>query len=179
MDDNTVKKERRRTEQAESNTKLPPQSVEEVSFCVAAIPVAQPRQKHGARATRTGQVQSFNYIEAGHPIHVFKMACQQAAHEAMHDRPPLQGAVHLGVSFVLPRRKHPKKDGVNRIPYPKKSDLDNFAKAVMDACSGILYDDDRQITSCYLTKEEAAVGESPHVLILMQPVQWTPELPEA
>jgi len=177
--DDAVKKDLGQTKQAESSTKLPGLPPKEVSFTVAAIPVAQPRQKHGARATRTGKVQSFNYIESEHPIHVFKMVCQQAAHEAMEGRPPLQGAVHLGVSFVLPRRKHPKKDGINRIPYPKKSDLDNFAKAVMDACSGILYDDDRQITSCYLTKEEAAQGENPHVLVLMQPVQWTPELPEA
>lgn len=155
-----------------------PEPPKEVSFVVAAIPVAQPRQRHGVRATKSG-VRSFNYTDKEHPIHVFKLLCQQAAHAALNGLPPLSGPVHLGISFVLPRRKHPKKDGINRIPYPKKSDLDNFLKAVMDACNGTLYEDDKQITSCYMTKEEAAEGESPHVLVMAQQVAWTPELPEA
>lgn len=149
----------------------------EVSFVVTAVPVAQPSQRHGARATKSGQVRSFNYLDSEHPIHVFKLTVQQCARAAMQGREPYEGPLHLGVSFVLPRRKHPKKHGINRIPYPKKSDLDNFLKAVMDACNGILFRDDCQVTSCFMTKEEAAEGEGPHVLVLMQPVAWSPQLP--
>jgi len=35
----------------------------------------------------------------------------------------------------------------------RKVDLDNLSKAVLDACNGVVWADDRQIVTLYLTKE--------------------------
>ena len=37
--------------------------------------------------------------------------------------------------------------------YDKKPDVDNIAKAVLDALNGIAYDDDKQITSLVIDKK--------------------------
>lgn len=58
--------------------------------------------------------------------------------------------VHLDVEFVFPfpkRFSKKQKDFWNGKPYDNRIDLDNLIKYVADICIGILYDDDKIITS--------------------------------
>lgn len=145
----------------------------ELSFVVAATPVGQPRQRHGAVLTATGTAKAVNYVDGKHPIHEFKYLIRETARLAMeaahvHE---LAGPLHAGISFVFerPKRLCRKKDPVGRIPGDHiTKDIDNLQKAVFDALNGIAYHDDRQITSVYCTKDYAAIDESAHVLVLIQ-----------
>jgi len=65
-----------------------------------------------------------------------------------------QGAIYIGLVFYIypPQRvskakqKHPLTNNqLEKIFVDKKSDLDNYVKAILDASNGILYKDDGQI----------------------------------
>jgi len=142
----------------------------EVSFVVTATPVPQPRQRHGA-VVRGDKAMSVNYTDSAHPIHAFKYAVKRSADEALQG--PLEGPLHIGLSFVTPRpQSMNRKRGSNprRPDTRKRGDIDNLAKAVLDALIGIAFADDSQVFSLYATKEVAALGETPHVLVLLQEV---------
>lgn len=66
--------------------------------------------------------------------------------KAMAGREPLKGAIKMTVDVYKPKPKKSKyvtgDDAVN----PSYGDLDNHVKAIMDALTGICYDDDRQVT---------------------------------
>lgn len=149
----------------------------EVVIVVAATPVPQPRQRHGAVVRQapdgTARAMSVNYTDSKHPVRDFKYQVQQKAQAAMQGRDILSGPLHLGVSFVLPRPQGlcRKKDPDGRIPCDrKKGDIDNFIKAVLDALNHLTFHDDSQVCSVYATKDFAARDESPHVLIVLQPL---------
>lgn len=70
-------------------------------------------------------------------------------------RPILKGALDLHLSFCLMR---PKSVPFKKRPSPTvKPDVDNLAKAVLDAANGILWVDDAQI--CRLTVEKSYTCE--------------------
>lgn len=50
--------------------------------------------------------------------------------------------------------------------YTKKPDIDNLAKAVLDALNGVAWSDDSQIVQLNLRKEYT---ESPHIWVSIQP----------
>ena len=58
----------------------------------------------------------------------------------------LTGSVQVAVEL------HPKATKVGK-PYRRRVDLDNALKAALDACQGLVFSDDRQVTRLY-----AAVG---------------------
>lgn len=53
---------------------------------------------------------------------------------------------YVFINFLIKKPKKPSKN------YPSKCDLDNYAKAMLDACNGILYEDDSQVCSLVLNK---------------------------
>ena len=59
--------------------------------------------------------------------------------QAMNGREPLKGAIKMSADIYKPK----PKDVTSR----NWGDLDNHVKAIMDALTGIAYDDDRQITA--------------------------------
>jgi crossover junction endodeoxyribonuclease RusA len=76
--------------------------------------------------------------------------------------------VRLMAAYFLARPKSlGKKVGV---PHVTKPDIDKLTRAIGDALTGILYADDSQITELKVTKAYAAVGEAPHVVIVVQPL---------
>lgn len=52
-----------------------------------------------------------------------------------------------------------------REPHTIKPDADNLAKSVLDALSGLLFHDDKQVASLVVTKQIAAGDEQPHVVV--------------
>lgn len=72
---------------------------------------------------------------------------------------PRPAAVDLAVEFVMPRVKSEPK---TTRAHTKKPDIDKLARCVLDALTGLVYDDDTQVTSfTKLLKRTAEVGEQP------------------
>lgn len=66
------------------------------------------------------------------------------------DQAPMTGALDVRISFVISR---PKSVSAKKRALPMvKPDIDNLAKAVMDAANGILWEDDAQICRLRLEK---------------------------
>jgi crossover junction endodeoxyribonuclease RusA len=67
-------------------------------------------------------------------------------------------AVHLGVTFILPRPVSlPKKVRA----HTKKPDLDKLVRAVKDALTGVLWADDSQVVTMTAAKRYAGPDERP------------------
>ena len=83
------------------------------------------------------------------------------------------GPVRMDMEFVLPRPKGHTGTGRNQGTLKKsapqfhtsKPDCDNLGKAVADACSGLVYDDDRQITAMNISKRYASPDEESGCLV--------------
>lgn len=137
----------------------------DIIFTVPAVPVAQPRQRH--RVVPSGG-RSFvhNFTPAKHPVQAFKASVRLAAQGA-YQGPPLEGPVGIVVVFAMPRpgRLMWKKRPMPRCPHVSKPDIDNLAKSVKDALSGLLWRDDSQIAHANLSKVYAAGDEQPSVRI--------------
>ena len=76
----------------------------------------------------------------------YREVVQRAAIAAMDGAPPLTGAVAATVRLF--RRFKPTARNFG--------DVDNHAKAILDALNGICYKDDSQVTSCTVTKSKDA-----------------------
>ena len=80
------------------------------------------------------------------------------------DSPLFVATEHLAVTMIF-RMKRPKSHFVNSKPGPGRlkekspsqlspirSDVDNLTKFVLDSMNGLIYEDDRQVTSIHATK---------------------------
>lgn len=87
----------------------------------------------------------------------------------------LSEPLRVSVDFFMPIPKSTsKKKGkemlANHIRHTKKPDLDNLVKFVFDSCTGILFDDDKQVVELTASKR---YSESPFTVIDIQPFQST------
>jgi Holliday junction resolvase RusA-like endonuclease len=87
---------------------------------------------------------------------------------AMGPATPLETpvAVYIYINHAIPASysKKRKEDCLNRFERPKKPDLDNVAKAYLDAMNGIVYKDDVQVVSLHVTKRYDTIA-SVHVCV--------------
>lgn len=107
-----------------------------VTFSVSGDPVPQPRPRV---STAGGFARA--YVPAKHAVHAYRHALQVAAIDAGLEK--ADGTVEVIIDAVFARPKsHMTKKGVRpdapRLPRP---DVDNLAKAVLDAIGPILGDD--------------------------------------
>ena len=119
-------------------------------FCELAIdPVAKGRP----RFTRTGRAYTPAKTKA-HESHLKRLLI-----EAYGLGEPMAGPVAVTILFGL---KRPKGVSAKKRPYPAvKPDLDNLAKAVLDALNEVVIADDNQVVKLTLEKcyqEYGAVG---------------------
>jgi Holliday junction resolvase RusA-like endonuclease len=107
-----------------------------VSFTIAGQPVPQPRPRV---STAGGFARA--YVPAKHPVHVYRQSLAAAARGAglVATGEPLN--VVIDAVFERPK-SHLRKSGVRadapRLPRP---DVDNIAKAVLDALQDVIGDD--------------------------------------
>lgn len=107
-----------------------------ITFTVAGEPVPQPRPRV---STRGGFARA--YVPAKHPVHAYRQSLAAAARDAglSESGDPLN--VVIDAVFERPK-SHMKKSGVKadapRLPRP---DVDNLAKAVLDALQEVMGDD--------------------------------------
>jgi Holliday junction resolvase RusA-like endonuclease len=87
---------------------------------------------------------------------------------AMGPATPLETpvAVYIYINHAIPASysKKRKESCLNRLERPKKPDLDNVAKAYLDAMNGIVYKDDVQVVSLHVTKRYDTIA-SVHVCV--------------
>ncbi len=95
-----------------------------------------------------------------------------AAAMAMGSRAPFQDEVTLtitaGVAIPASFSKKKRQNAATGIIKPTSCpDADNFAKAALDGCNGILFRDDSQVTDLIVRKRYAV---EPHLIVTMEAV---------
>lgn len=117
-----------------------------LTFYVNGKPVAQPRHRIAARGRYAKA-----YIPRDHAIHGWKYAVEEEARREAEriGWVPLKG-VALAVSMVF-SFKRPKSNKTQW--HTQRPDLDNLAKAVLDALHGIAFLDDAVVDEMKLRKQ--------------------------
>jgi Holliday junction resolvase RusA-like endonuclease len=78
---------------------------------------------------------------------------------------PLRARIYFGLPIPKSETKANKLLMLHRKKFPtKKPDLDNLAKAVLDALNGVAYKDDCQIVTMLSKK---SYSEAPHVTVIL------------
>lgn len=128
----------------------------EITFEVPGQPVPQPRPRV---STRGGFARA--YTPKGHAIHAYREAIELLARTNGWRQGPTQCPVAVEIDCYLERpASHVTKAGEVRSSaptYPGRSDVDNLAKAVLDAITdaGTLWRDDDQVVDLHVRKHYA------------------------
>ena len=127
-----------------------------ISMRVNGDPVPQPRPRVAVRGRHATA-----YVPARHPVHAWRADVRELAQWAMEQKWLLMAprAMPLSVELVFELRR--PKSNKTRIPVGRP-DLDNLAKAVLDACEGVIWANDSQISHLSVSKRW---GDNPGVVI--------------
>ena len=134
-----------------------------IEFKVEGKAVPQPRPR--VVRMRNGQTRAYNSEKSVVYKRIVKAAALSEMNKqrlTMTDRPL---AMRLTFVFSPPKSYTKKKlEAVKRgeLRYTKKPDLDNLAKAILDACNNTVYKDDSQIITLSINKE---YGHTDHVAV--------------
>jgi Holliday junction resolvase RusA-like endonuclease len=121
-----------------------------ISFFVSGKPVPQPRPRITVRG-RHGVA----YVPKGHPIHAWRAKVRERMLEIIAPEILPFGNVGLNVTMIF----HMVKPKSNRQQRPiGRPDLDNLAKAVLDAGNGVAWRDDSQVTDLGVRKRWAEIN---------------------
>lgn len=93
----------------------------------------------------------------------------EVAREARNERPdvPMQGPVLTDITFYMPRPKSAK----NKVFCDKRPDLDKLVRATYDALSGVIFEDDSQVSVETAVKLYATPEEPPGAVIVVTQLQ--------
>ena len=148
-----------------------------VRFRVDGVPATQPRPRFGTipigrkcphcdvAPTRATVYQA----PSGHPIHGWKDRVREGW-RTVQQGPGWRfaGAVGISILLVIARpkgRKGPPERLRVTLGSTINGDLDNYAKAILDALNGHAWQDDAQIGQMTVAKWAAAAGEDPHAIV--------------
>jgi Holliday junction resolvase RusA-like endonuclease len=107
-----------------------------ITFSVPGDPVPQPRPRV---STRGGFARA--YVPAKHPVHAYRTSIAAAAHDAGLADTGEPISVIIDAVFQRPK-SHMTKKGVKKTAPPlPRPDVDNLAKAVLDALQDVIGDD--------------------------------------
>ena len=126
-----------------------------ITFSVPGDPVPQPRPRV---STRGGFARA--YVPQKHPVHAYRRAI---AFEAMKAGATAgRGTVNVVIDAVFVRPKyHKTKRGVKETaPEIPRQDVDNVAKAVLDALNGVAWVDDTQVRRLVVEKSYGTEGRT-------------------
>lgn len=142
---------------------------------VPGEPIPQPRHRAAGRMFRdpvSGQMRARGHVYLpksidGKPVrvHGFKADVAAAVLAALPAGWDKTGPVALGCLFVFGRIKKLRKRGP-REPKSTKPDADNLLKSVKDACKGIAWVDDAQVSAVMAAKLFGAPHDEPHTVIV-------------
>lgn len=101
----------------------------------------------------------------------WKGEAKHLMHEALGGQKPfLEGpvAVFIRAIHTCPKSDYRKRTPAPRRWRPKRPDIDQIAKAVLDAATGVLWHDDAQVVALTVEQCTAAQDEAPGVLVQVQ-----------
>jgi crossover junction endodeoxyribonuclease RusA len=131
----------------------------QVSFTALGRPAPQGSKRHVGHGIM---------IESSKALAPWRETVAYAALRALNGRSPAPCGLPLAVSvsFTMPRPK--SLSAKSDAPAVKRPDIDKLLRAVLDACTGVLYLDDSAITSVTAGKRIARPGEAPGVAIAIK-----------
>lgn len=129
----------------------------------------EPRGKGRPRVDTRGR---FPRIYTDNATQKYERSIRKVAAAAMAGAEPYQGPLSVSVRLRLqPPASMSKRQRAAILageqPYLGRIDVDNGAKAVLDACNGVVFNDDRQIVRLWVTKIAA---EPPGIDIRIEPL---------
>lgn len=131
------------------------------SFSATIPGKAAPKGSRVAGITKTGV--RFNR-EANPAVAVWmkhaKATLTRLAADRQHEPWDKTQPLVVEVTFYVERPKKPTYS------YPPRGDVDKLARAVLDACTGIVWDDDSQVTDLSATKD---YGPEAYTVITVSP----------
>lgn len=140
-----------------------------IEIVVPGEPVAKGRPR-----MRVGNIRGAQRAMAYTPAKTrrYEGLVELAAQEAMAGAPPLEDALKASiVAFVpIPASWSRKRQGMaelGEIHPAKRPDLDNFVKAGIDGCNGIVFRDDSQIVDLRASK---SYSRRPRLEIRVEPI---------
>jgi len=126
---------------------------ETITFVVPGEPVPQPR----ARIVTKGK-KSWGFTPPEHPIHAYRAGIAVTAKAAGATVTEDAVSVTIAATFGRPK-SHRNKSGLKKTaPLLPREDVDNLAKAVLDALTGVAWHDDKQVASLHIVKRYGTAG---------------------
>lgn len=138
-----------------------------VTLIISGAPVAKGRPKFARQG---------NFIRAYTPDKTrrYEELVSSLARKLMTNKPPFEGPIKVLATAYMPIPQMSIKktaDAIAGYILPsKKPDIDNLAKAALDACNGIIWHDDAQICSLLVKKRYAL---EPRLEIQVKPEETT------
>lgn len=123
-----------------------------VSFLVHGKPIPQPRHR---AASIAGHARV--YLPRWHPVNGWKTSVWLAWRDA--GSVLFTGPVSVTANFILPASKSEA--------HKRREDLDNLAKALLDALTGHAFEDDRQVVHLDLRKIVTEPGGRPATRVVI------------
>lgn len=136
-----------------------------ITFTVPGVPQVQGNH----RVSRTGHTYDTNK-----ELKPWRRTVALIARQAMNRQrlEPMTGPVHLDLEFAMPRTKAMRTDPPP--PMIQRPDGSKLQRAIEDALTGIVYQDDSQITYLTVHKRRHLLTEGPHARITAAPAESTP-----
>jgi len=128
-----------------------------ITFSVPGDPVPQPRPRYSARG---GFARA--YVPSKHPVHAYREAIALAAKLAGVKITGEPVSVIIDAVFARPK-SHMTKGGVlAKLTAPRlpRCDVDNVAKAALDALTGVAWEDDTQVARLVVEKSYGDEGRT-------------------
>lgn len=129
-----------------------------VTFWCAGIPQPQGSKSFKGFTPKGHAVMA----ESAKHLDSWRVAVGWAGRAAMRRQPRLAGPLLVRLEFVLRRPVSLPKTRPTP-PAVKKPDVDKLVRAVLDALTNVVFDDDSQVVDVHATKRLAEVGETPGV----------------
>lgn len=142
------------------------QTKKTISFEVHGAPIGKGRPRF-SRAGHTYTPQKTRDYERHIAQAAFTAMCE--ADEMICDRPVV---VEILAEMPIPaswskKRQIAAEAGAER---PKRPDIDNIAKAALDACNGVVYGDDAQVHALSVRKVYGSIGSGGRLSVS---ISWT------
>lgn len=134
-----------------------------ITFIIDGVAVPKQRPRLSGRVAYTPK-KTRDYEER------VRMAFRSSYHEAV---PVYQNGVpvraYIEVIIPIPKswsnKKHIAAEKGEIVPTSRNGDVDNYAKSILDALNGLMYEDDSQVTTLYVTKK---YGNDPYALVRIE-----------
>ncbi|DAZ90225.1 RusA family crossover junction endodeoxyribonuclease [Mycobacteroides abscessus] len=135
-----------------------------VSFFVPGKSAPQGSKRHVGRG---------HMVESSKDLKPWRSDVAVFAQQAMAGRPIyVETALAMELTFVLPRPLSLPKTKPTP-PAIKKPDTDKLERAILDALTHVVYDDDSRVIDLHGRKRTAEIGETPGVSIFIAPAtEW-------